>query len=287
MSRRVVYGVWCLMLMLFSCGRGAQEAGTDVLVSVGGHSLSRSEVEAVIPRTLSSADSLLVAESYVKKWVKDALVYDIAEENLGEEMADVERLVEAYRHSLIRYRYQEQLVRERLSAEIRESDVLNYYETNQKKFELKTNLVKGLFLKVPIDAPGLTDLKRWYKSDDASAVEKIDKYSLQNAAIYDYFYDKWMDFEDVMENIPMQLSNPSAYLKANKTLEVSDSSYCYLLNIRDYIPAGQVAPYDYVQPQIMDMLLAQRKQKFLRDFEEELYNDAIRDGKVRFPSDKP
>ena len=286
MSRGVIYGVLS-MLLLFSCGRGVQDVGADVLVSVEGHSLLRSEVESVIPRTLSSADSLLVAESYVKKWVKDVLVYDVAEENLGEEMADVERLVEAYRHSLIRYRYQEQLVRERLSAEIRESDVLNYYETNQKKFELKTNLVKGLFLKVPIDAPGLTDLKRWYKSDDASAVEKIDKYSLQNAAIYDYFYDKWMDFEDVMENIPMQLSNPSAYLKANKTLEVSDSSYCYLLNIRDYIPAGQIAPYDYVQPQIMDMLLAQRKQKFLRDFEEELYNDAIRDGKVRFPSDKP
>ena len=286
MSRGVIYGVLS-MLLLFSCGRGVQDVGADVLVSVEGHSLLRSEVESVIPRTLSSADSLLMAESYVKKWVKDVLVYDVAEENLGEEMADVERLVEAYRHSLIRYRYQEQLVRERLSAEIRESDVLNYYETNQKKFELKTNLVKGLFLKVPIDAPGLTDLKRWYKSDDASAVEKIDKYSLQNAAIYDYFYDKWMDFEDVMENIPMQLSNPSAYLKANKTLEVSDSSYCYLLNIRDYIPAGQIAPYDYVQPQIMDMLLAQRKQKFLRDFEEELYNDAIRDGKVRFPSDKP
>ncbi len=286
MSRGVIYGVLS-MLLLFSCGRGVQDVGADVLVSVEGHSLLRSEVETVIPRTLSSADSLLMAESYVKKWVKDVLIYDVAEENLGEEIADVERLVEAYRHSLIRYRYQEQLVRERLSAEIRESDVLNYYETNQKKFELKTNLVKGLFLKVPIDAPGLTDLKRWYKSDDASAVEKIDKYSLQNAAIYDYFYDKWMDFEDVMENIPMQLSNPSAYLKANKTLEVSDSSYCYLLNIRDYIPAGQVAPYDYVQPQIMDMLLAQRKQKFLRDFEEELYNDAIRDGKVRFPSDKP
>ena len=286
MNRGVIYGVLS-MLLLFSCGRGVQDVGADVLVSVEGHSLLRSEVESVIPRTLSSADSLLMAESYVKKWVKDVLVYDVAEENLGEEMADVERLVEAYRHSLIRYRYQEQLVRERLSAEIRESDVLNYYETNQKKFELKTNLVKGLFLKVPIDAPGLTDLKRWYKSDDASAVEKIDKYSLQNAAIYDYFYDKWMDFEDVMENIPMQMSNPSAYLKANKTLEVSDSSYCYLLNIRDYIPAGQVAPYDYVQPQIMDMLLAQRKQKFLRDFEEELYNDAIRDGKVRFPSDKP
>ena len=78
------------MLLLFSCGRGVQDVGADVLVSVEGHSLLRSEVETVIPRTLSSADSLLMAESYVKKWVKDVLVYDVAEENLGEEMADVE-----------------------------------------------------------------------------------------------------------------------------------------------------------------------------------------------------
>lgn len=283
---RTVISVLCCLL-LFSCKRGVPEVRKDVLVTVGEHSLSRSEVEALIPRTLSSADSLLMAESYVKKWVKDVLVYDVAEDNLGEEMAEVDRLVEAYRHSLVRYRYQERLVRERLSAEIRESDIQDYYEANRKKFELKTNLVKGLFLKVPVDAPGLADLKRWYKSDDASAIEKIDKYSLQNAAIYDYFYDKWMDFADVMENIPLQLPNPSAYLKTNKTLEVSDSAYCYLLHIRDYVPAGEVAPYDYVQPQIGEMLLSQRKQKFLRDFEEELYNDAIQDGKVRFPSDKP
>ncbi len=283
---RIAYGMTFAVLLLLSCGKTHQAEGTDVLVSVDGQSLTRTEVEALLPRTLSSADSLIMAESYVKKWIKDVLVTDLAMRNLGDEQQEVEHLVDAYRHSLLRYRYQERLVRERLSAEVSEGEAYGYYEANHKEFELKNNLVRGLFLKVPLDAPGLAELKRWCKSDDVSAVEKIDKYGLQNAAVYDYFYDKWMDFDEVViGNMPLHISDPSAYLKANKVVEVSDSTYCYLLSIREYIPAGEVAPYEYVQPQIIDMLLARRKQKFLRDFEEELYNKAIKDGDVKFYSD--
>ena len=61
---------------------------------------------------------------------------------------------------------------------------------------------------------------------------------MQNATIYEYFYDKWVDFDEVMDNIPIHVSNPNAFLKANKYVEVADSSYCYLLNIRNiYLPA--------------------------------------------------
>lgn len=49
-----------------------------------------------------------------------------------EDKAEVDKLVEEYRHSLIRYRYQEQLIKERLSSEFQESDMLSYYEENQK-----------------------------------------------------------------------------------------------------------------------------------------------------------
>lgn len=67
---------------------------------------------------------------------------------------------------------------------------------------------------------------------------KIEKYSVQNATIYEYFYDKWVDFDEVMDNIPIHVSNPNAFLKANKYVEVADSSYCYLLNIKKcYLPA--------------------------------------------------
>lgn len=105
---------------------------------------------------------------------------------------------------------------------------------------------------------------------------------MQNATIYDYFYDKWVDFDEVMDNLPVHVSDPNAYLKANKFVEVADSSYCYLLNIKEYLSVGSVAPYDYASPQITEMLINQRKVDFLKTFEEELYNDAVRGGDVKF-----
>lgn len=269
--------------LLCSCKRTQPVDDANVLVRVKEQTLARSDVQKLIPRGFSSADSLLLGESLEKKWIKDALVYEYAVRNLDtEEKAEVDRLVEEYRHSLTRYRYQEQLVRERLSSEFRESDKLSYYEENQKKFVLDRALVKGLFLKIPADAPGLSDVKNWYRSTSEASLEKIEKYSVQNATIYDYFYDKWVDFDQVMDNIPMRVSNANDFLRANRQVEVTDSLYCYLLNIKEYLPAGSVAPYDYVGPQIVEMLTNLRKTEFLKNFEEELYNDAVKSGDVQF-----
>lgn len=268
--------------LLFGCKDSRSVEDAEVLVRVKDRTLKRGEITGQIPKGISSEDSLLFSENLVKKWIKDVLVYDVAQRNLGEEMEEVDKLVEQYRRSLIRYRYQERLVREKLSNDIREADMLDYYEQNQKKFILDKSLIKGLFLKIPVDAPGLSDVKGWYKSSSEASLEKIEKYSVQNAAIYDYFYDKWVDFDEVMDNIPVHVSNPSEFLKTHKFVEVSDSTYCYLLNIKDYLTSGSVAPYDYATPQIVEMLTNQRKVQYLKKFEEELYNDATKSGNVKF-----
>ena len=93
-------------------------------------------------------------------------------------------------------------------------------------------------------------------------MENIEKYCLQNATIYDYFYDKWVDFDQVMGNIPIRLTNEDAFLKANKHIEVSDSLYCYLLNIKEFLPKGDVAPFEYASPQIIEMMINLRKVDF-------------------------
>ena len=272
--------------LLCSCGGTQSVEHTDVLVRVKEKNLEREEIETQIPHGVSSADSLLLAESLVKRWVKDALIYDVALRNLeGKERKAVDKLVEEYRHSLIRYRYQEQLIKERLSSELQESDKMKYYEENKNKFILDKALIKGLFLKIPVDAPGIADVKKWYKSTSEASLENIEKYCLQNATIYDYFYDKWVDFDQVMGNIPIRLTNEDAFLKANKHIEVSDSLYCYLLNIKEFLPKGDVAPFEYASPQIIEMMINLRKVDFLKEFEEELYNDAVRSGDVKFQTE--
>lgn len=283
-------GIYILsgLLLLGSCSENTTTEQKGTLVKVNERTLTKEDVLSVLPKNISSADSLLWAESYIKQWVKDNLVYDVALQNLGDEnRAEIDRLVDSYRRSLVRYRYQEQLVHERLSANITDEEKRNFYDENQDQFELDHSLIKGLFLKIPIDAPNLDEVKKWYRSTSEASIEKIEKYSVQNAVVYDYFYDKWVSFDEVFVNIPIQVTNENEFLRTHSFVETADSSYCYLLNIEEYVAKGKIAPFEYASTQISDMLVNQRKVQFLKNFEEELYNDAIRGGNVVFSAEMP
>ena len=283
-------GIYILsgLLLLGSCSENTTTEQKGTLVKINERTLTKEDVLSVLPKNISSADSLLWAESYIKQWVKDNLVYDVALQNLGDEnRAEIDRLVDSYRRSLVRYRYQEQLVHERLSANITDEEKRNFYDENQDQFELDHSLIKGLFLKIPIDAPNLDEVKKWYRSTSEASIEKIEKYSVQNAVVYDYFYDKWVSFDEVFVNIPIQVTNENEFLRTHSFVETADSSYCYLLNIEEYVAKGKIAPFEYASTQISDMLVNQRKVQFLKNFEEELYNDAIRGGNVVFSAEMP
>lgn len=125
--------------------------------------------------------------------VKDELIYEVAQRNLDDRNRnEIDRLVDAYRRSLIRYKYQEQLTKERLSSSITDEEKQRYYEENKQEMLLDHCLIKGLFLKIPVDAPNINEVKKWYRSTSEASIEKIEKYSVQNASIYEYFYDKWI-----------------------------------------------------------------------------------------------
>ena len=244
--------------------------------------LTNEDVERQIPKGVSSADSMIRAESIMRKWVIDILMDDVAYNNIGDDKAEIDNLVNEYRRSLIRHRYQERIIRDKVSADISEAEQLVYYEENKEQFVLSENLIKGLFVKVSISAPGLDNVRKWYVSDSEESIEKIEKYSLQNAIIYDYFYDNWVRFDEVMEKIPHKISNPVQFLKVNNHLEVSDSTHMYFLNISDKLLVGNVAPFDYTRTQIQNMMANKRKIEYLREFGDNLYNDAIRKGMVKF-----
>ena len=177
----LLWCIWAGFCIFSACQASTVKEDTDILVKVEGVTLTRGEVEKVIPQGSTPADSLLMAESYIKKWITDVLIYEVAEHNLGRDEKELNRLVEEYRRALLRHRYLEEMVHSKLSAEIQENDRRSYYQENIQKFTLDRHLIKGLFIKVPVDAPGLEDVRKWYRSDKLEAVENIEKYSIQNA----------------------------------------------------------------------------------------------------------
>ncbi len=53
-------------------------------------------------------------------------------------------------------------------------------------------------------------------------------------------------------------------------------------NLSGSIVKVAVEPYEYAQPRIKEILINQRKLEFIKEFEDELYNDALNGGDVKF-----
>ena len=120
------------VLLFSACDKpGISPSQREIIVKVNDRILTREEIESQIPKGLPPEDSLIRAESIVKKRIIDMLMDDVAYKNVGDEKAEIEKLVNEYRRSLIRHRYQERIIKDKVSHSIRESDQLSYYEENK------------------------------------------------------------------------------------------------------------------------------------------------------------
>lgn len=270
-----------LSACLFTACRSGLQGNEDPLVQVGDETLSRKELLEAIPEGLSPTDSANFAEKYIHRWVSDVLLYEIATKNIPD-MERIDVLVEKYRRDLVIFEYRKRFLSERSTEAFGEAEMENYYENNPELFRLREPILRGLFLKVPENAPNLNQLKKWYCASTPDGVEKIEKYALKNVVNYDYFYDKWIPFEEIVSNIPYEFGNSVSFLKNNKKLEVNKNGYWYLLHISEYRLPGEVMPYDFAKTRIQEILTNSTRLEFNRELEENLYRDAEESGKIKW-----
>lgn len=251
------------------------------IVTVFDQTLYKSDLAGVTSYGMSPEDSTVAAEAYIKAWINERLVYNIAEENITER-EDIDALVEDYRKSLIMNKYISILLKERLSESVEDSELLMYFNDNKDRFDLKENIIRGLFLKIPKESSQVDNFKKWYRQETDEAIENIEKNKLQNLVAYENFSSSWVSFNDVSDNIPYLIDNEETFFKNNKTLEVSDSSFVYLLNIKEYKLAGSEPPFDYVKEYLKESYLEERRESYLKELQDDLYNNALSKDKILY-----
>lgn len=273
-----ITGVLLLLFCFFTaCGEKHNHKGKTPLVEVSGEFLYKEDLQTVIPVGISSDDSLLFAEHYIKEWVESALLYEKAQNNIPDN-DKINELVENYRRALIAHAYQQNLIEQKLSEEIAEEEIRAYYDVNKNLFIAERPLIKGLFIKVPLKASGINKVRSWYKKNTPENIEHLEKYSFQNAVGYEYFYDKWLPAVDIIDKIPLVVSEPEKYLEQNRHIEVRDSANYYFLNVEDYLRKGEQEPYEFARKEIKDILINMKRVSFMKEIKEDLYKKAS-DGK--------
>ena len=278
---RFIFSLLLVSLLCVSCDRSLHKTDGVSLVKIGNSVLTREEVDKNLYQELSPEDSIIAAEHVIRSWINDQLMFDVASKNISDE-EEINKLVENYRRSLIIYQYQEQLINEKLNEELNDDLLLHFYEENKNGFILDRPLIKGVVLMIPNGAPQIDNVKTWYKSMKPDDLEKIERYSIQNSASYDYSVDQWIDFNQLIENWPENYRDRDNIIKYNKYIEQQDSSFYYFLNITDFLLPGENTPFEYTKPILREMLLNRKKLEFLKKTEEELYQRALSRGQITF-----
>ena len=282
LSMRNICLLGLMMLLVGACGKPQYDhKGRTPLVELDGNFLYQEDLAAVQPVGQSKDDSLLFAEHYIRNWAEDILMYEKAQNNIPDN-AEIEQLVKNYRKALIMHVYQQSLIQEKLAEEITEADLQTYYDTNKDVFKAEVPLMKGLFIKVPLTSPGIGRVRQWYKDERQSAVEHLEKYSLQNAVKYEYFYDKWIPASEILSLMPLREEKVDAYFAKNRHVELKDTAYWYFLNVSDYIPTGGQEPYEAARSAVSEMVVNRKQVEFLNQVKDDLYKEAVEDGKLKY-----
>ena len=262
-------------LLAMSCTESVNHYGKTPLVEVDGRFLYQEDLTSVLPSFVNKTDSTTFVDKYIHNWIEEVLLFDKAEGNIPDNK-DIERLVASYRKTLIMHVYQEELLNQEIGTTITEEEVADYYKTHSEMFRAEQPLIKGLFVKVPLNAPHLNNVRIWYKSNNQLSIDRLEKYTVSNAVLYDYFYNDWKRLNTLLAKLPMKKQNSDySYFEKNRNVEVADTAYHYFLHIEELLPEGDILPIEYAETEIKEILINLKRVDYINKMRHDLYDDAL------------
>ncbi len=266
--------------LFIRCDRFSK-TGDKPVAQVGTKVLKHSELVQVIPDGLAVEDSARLADDYIRKWIRQELLIQKANENLTPEQKDLTKEIEEYKNSLIIYKYKNALLGEQMDTTVTNEQIETYYNNNTENFRLNTNIVKGIFIKIPVELVNTRNLKKMLEETSEEGLTVLREYCVQYAKSYDFFTDNWVSFRKVRNNLPFEIENPAELLRQKRVIEQTDDDYYYVVNIFEYQLQNEIAPLEYVKENVKTLILNKRKLELLQQIEENIYKEGARQNKFK------
>lgn len=276
MSRKIVALVVVVILITGAC---TNVDSPKPLARVYDKYLFPSDIDASIFNDVDKGDSAIIMRSYVDKWVQSQLLLKLAEDNLNDKQKNVSRELENYRASLLIFKFEQAYVSQKMDTLFTHDDLLKYYETNRNYFILKEPIVKALYIKLRKEAPQIKKIRMLYKSSNEEDIKSLDNLAYQAAVKYDYFGDRWVALDLIVQQLPSGGGdNIESKIAPNTPLELEDDEHVYLVFFKDIMKRGEVMPFEYSTQQIREIIFNTRRNGMIRDLERNLMSRGLNNG---------
>ena len=267
---------YLLPLLLVSCTAISSFVHDDQVVArVGKNKLYKSELERFIPNMIPSEDSLRLADQYINTWAMDQLYLEVAEAELSKSELDVSGDLEDFRRSLLKYRYEQRYINDRLDTLVTDEQIREYYQAHEADFALKRPILKVRFVDVMKDSPNKDAILKMMTSKEYSDVQRADTLAQSTALRYFDSSDTWMDAAELSRFFGIDYTEMLALLKGDmiryEPADRGDLMAAYVLDIRK----NGTAPIEYCSSRIRDILISARKQALMNSLERDLLKNAL------------
>lgn len=252
-----------------------------VVAQVGRYYLYQSELDKVVPESASSEDSIALAHQYINAWASDVIFMDVAEAHLSKEDKDVSKELEEYRRSLLKYKYEQKYVNERLDTAVAESEIKKYYETWPEQFVLDVPIVKARYMRISADSPNLGLIKKKMASTSVDDLVAADSLTYFSADAYTDYSGEWITIVRLARNFGVDYGTLMSRMNRSMVEMKDNSGKLNIAYIEDYIAAGELAPIEYCRDRIRDIIISVRKQTLISNLERDLLQDARSKGKFQ------
>ena len=267
-----------IFLSFFStCQKEKVEDKGEVIVSVYGKKLYKTDLENIVYDGISYNDSVLRAKVYIDKWVHNQLLIRQAENNLKPEQLDFSKRLEEYRNPLVINKYETELINQNLDTEVTEDQIYDYYKNNSGEFRLNRDIVKVASVTLPKDSKRKWVFTKWIRNYDTLMVDTLTYLANKYALEYDFNIKDWRDFEDVANIYNLKIKDNKSFLSNKKYFVVNDNETYTLVKICEYRLVGDESPCEMETDRIKYIILTNRKKALLENLYKDLHSKAIQD----------
>ena len=266
-----------LIVSFISCDKLNSAAKDRLIARAENHYLYLSDIEKKFNGFDSKEDSLIKVQSFINNWARKRIMFEKSLINLSErQLSDLDLLVENYRSNLFTTVYKESIIKSIIDTIIDPNLIVKFYNNNKSNFKLKEPLYRIKYLSFPLDNVDSRQIINSFKRSEKKDINFLDSLSFQFS---NYFMTDsiWIKKRDIYNKVILiNPDNQEIYLKKTKYYEVKDTLELYLFQLVERLDRNEIAPLSYIESTIKNIVLNRRKIEFLRNFDNEILQDAIK-----------
>jgi len=261
------------LLCLASCSNKTKD---KLVAQIFYSKLYESEVKANMPSGLSTEDSLAMANDYIDNWIKEQLILHEAEKKLTLKEKNFDKQLTDYRNNLLINAYYEKLAQQSGVCNVTDEELKAFYKTFDKRYTVDKEIVKVNYVKLSKKSPIISSVKEILFNNERRENEKQELAKLLSDSIEYLLEDSWLYLDDIQNEVSFEFDATSP----NKQIEKDMGDYHYLLVILDYKSQRSVNETEEEKAAAKMMLINQKKQKYIEEYVNKLFDKAIKEGAV-------